>query len=655
MSSQEDIVLGPYELRATLGRGASAIVYRAYDAERRREVALKIASLPPEAISNRARFVRAAELWATIRSPYVVRVYEYGEFPRWGPYLSMEYVRGEDLSHLLSAEGRLDVERAVRLTRQIIQALKAAHDKGVLHRDIKPDNIIVTADNSGEEIVKVTDFGIAKQASDHQGHLNDAISGPLTTHGQLLGTPRYMAPEQVDASAVSPRSDLYSTGLVLYELLTGQVAVQGGTIQALLLRQLDADPIINPMDPDVPVAFRMVLARSTAKDPNARYANAEQFLMGLDAALAQWRHHGDMSSLAEGLPNASQPGSLSGGRTERLSWSSHSGQRPESRPTPPAQPPSPPRGGFVAGVLPTTADAKQSKTQAASAPTLLSAGLKVGLVLLILVGLLGAGVWLGQETLLFRPPEFETQYPISLGQSGWKRQDFTSAAGTRLVGYYGPAKGRSIAGTVVYVHGMHQAPEQQAARLAGLRDAGLNVFVFGHRGYGGSEGETTGVPGLVADSVKAFDWASVRSYSGGQNMYVYGYGLGGAVAAEVSLKRPVSGIILERTPTSLADRVREATLGLPVDLLLQHPFDTAQALERTTVPVLLLHGEDDSRIPAEHSRRLSQIGTSFKMLHIVPGAGDDIIATTGVSQHAQVVRNFITTAPAQTSDQPPDP
>ena len=657
MSSEDEVVLGPYELRSTLGRGASAIVYRAYDVESRREVALKIASLPPEAALSRTRFVRAAELWATVRSPHVVKVFEYGEFPKWGPYLAMEYVRGQDLEHLMR-EGAFEVERAAALIRQVILALREAHRKGVLHRDIKPGNIIVTEGRSGEELVKVTDFGIAKQTDDAQS-LGPDLSGQLTGHGQLLGTPRYMAPEQVDAHAVSQATDLYSAGLVFYELLTGKVAVPGKTIQALLLRQLDADPIIDPLDPDVPEAFRDVLARATAKEISKRYETAEQFLVGLDAAVVRWKREGDVAAMTAGLPSA--PRGL--GRKER---DARTFQPTEPKPTGPTdreEPRTPQGDGFVAGVVSAAGRRGQEVTRTEplyrqkprkSPKERMAAALKVTTGLFVGLLLLVGGLWFGQGYLLFRPPELEPNIITDMERRGWVQRGITSSIDTRLVGYYGAARKQGIVGTVLVIHDLHTSPERQALRLQHLRDSGLNVMVIAQRGYGGSEGETTDFDGLVADSVRAFDMMTVMARSGGKRLYVYGHGLGGAVAVEVTLQRPVSGLILEGAPVSLAARVDELVFGLPAHVLLRHRFDTAQALRQTRAPVLLLHGEEDGFIPAEHSRRLYTVGKTFKSLRVVPGAEhDNLIGQMGAAAHAQALRAFMETA-SRGSDQTND-
>jgi serine/threonine protein kinase len=259
---------GRIRLLKQLGRGAVGRVHLAEDAMLGRRVALKELSGPlAEAPDMRERFLREARALAQISSPYVVQVFEiYQEGTR--QFLSMELCEGEDLAARLRKDGPLAPKEAARLGAQIAEALDAAHKRGVIHRDLKPANVLF----SGPDI-KVADFGLAR--------LTDSA---MTQEGALLGTPYYMAPEQVAGVTVDGRSDLYALGCVLFEMLSGKPPY-AGTMQQVLLQHASAEPP-PALDASALKASKKLcalVAQLLAKDPTARPKTAGEVAIALRA------------------------------------------------------------------------------------------------------------------------------------------------------------------------------------------------------------------------------------------------------------------------------------------------------------------------------------------------------------------------------------
>jgi predicted Ser/Thr protein kinase len=263
--------LGRFEIVQVLGEGAMGIVYLATDHEIERPVAIKTLRAMAEVsvaagTELEARFLKEAKLAGRLQHPNVVTVYEVG---REGdlPFIAMEYVEGEALSRVAAAGSGLATGARLDIVRQVAQALQHAHERGVLHRDIKPGNILVTRDRR----VKVADFGIGKLLS--------SGTGDLTRTGQMLGSPAYMSPEQIRGEKLDGRSDLFSLGVVSYELLTGSRPFPGDSITTLVYQILHTEPR-DPLElrADLPPATRDVFARLLAKAPEKRPADAAGFL-----------------------------------------------------------------------------------------------------------------------------------------------------------------------------------------------------------------------------------------------------------------------------------------------------------------------------------------------------------------------------------------
>ncbi|HEX6919464.1 MAG TPA: protein kinase [Actinomycetes bacterium] len=259
MKPETDALLGTrYRLTGRIAGGGMGEVWRATDEVLGRDVAVKI--LRPEYADDPTfleRFRAEARHTARLSHPGIAAVYDYGE-DAGSPYLVMEHVDGEPLSALISREGPLQPERTLDLVGQAALGLEAAHENGVVHRDVKPGNLLVMPDGT----VKITDFGIARAAN----------SVPLTQTGAIMGTAYYISPEQASGGSVTPASDIYSLGVVAYECLSGQRPFRGDTPVSVALAQVRDEPPALPAG--VPAPVRALVMRMLAKEPGERPADA---------------------------------------------------------------------------------------------------------------------------------------------------------------------------------------------------------------------------------------------------------------------------------------------------------------------------------------------------------------------------------------------
>jgi eukaryotic-like serine/threonine-protein kinase len=260
-----------YELLVPLASGGMGRVWRARDVLLERPVAVKVLRNEFTADATfRARFRAEATHTAALHHPHIASVFDYGEVRADGEnlaYLVMELVEGETLADLLERKGRLDPARTLDLLRQTSSALAAAHAAGLVHRDIKPGNLLVRDDG----VVKITDFGIAWSAS----------SVPLTGTGQVMGTANYLSPEQAAGGPATPASDVYALGAVAYECLTGRRAFDGESSVQVALKQIHEEPA--PLPPDIPAGVRRLVERAMVKDPAERYPDGAAFRAAVDA------------------------------------------------------------------------------------------------------------------------------------------------------------------------------------------------------------------------------------------------------------------------------------------------------------------------------------------------------------------------------------
>jgi eukaryotic-like serine/threonine-protein kinase len=267
---RDTVIDGRYRVEHRLGSGGMADVWCVEDEQLGRRVALKLlAHRLAEDDAFRERFRREASAAAGLQHPHIVGIFDRGEWDGT-PYIAMEFVSGRTLKQLVLEDGPLEPNEAIELTIQVLRALRYAHRHGIVHRDVKPQNVIL--DEEGE--AKVADFGIA-----HAG------ASDVTETGSIVGTAQYLSPEQAQGQPVSPRSDLYSVGVMLYELLTGRVPFEASSPVSVALKQVAEQPVPpSQLRPGVPPAIEAVVLRALAKDPARRFADADEFIAALQAA-----------------------------------------------------------------------------------------------------------------------------------------------------------------------------------------------------------------------------------------------------------------------------------------------------------------------------------------------------------------------------------
>ncbi|HYM45770.1 MAG TPA: protein kinase [Solirubrobacteraceae bacterium] len=302
---------GRYRLDAEIGRGGMSTVYRAFDTVLERPVAIKLMHREIAADSAQLeRFRREARAVAQLNHPHIVTVIDAGEEPSAAddgvpgrpplgtPYIVLEYVEGETLKQLIRREGPLDVSQSIAYAIEIARAIGAAHERLIVHRDVKPQNVLIGSEGSA----KITDFGIARTLTEEG----------LTIDGRVLGTTDYVSPEQALGQPVTGQSDLYSLGVVLYEMLTGEVPFAGETPVAVAMRHVrEQVPDVQSRRPEVSAATAAVVERATAVDLHERYPNAAAMVSDLEEALAieaarAGQATGEVTSVLRTLPRVSR-------------------------------------------------------------------------------------------------------------------------------------------------------------------------------------------------------------------------------------------------------------------------------------------------------------------------------------------------------------
>ena len=273
-----EVLTGSYVIEGEIGRGGMGVVYSARDQQLKRRVAIKL--LPPELAFRqeiKKRFIREAQTAARLAHPHIVPIHTVGEKDDL-VYFVMGFVDGESLAQRLRRRGRLPVEEARRIIKETADALGLAHATGIIHRDIKPDNILL---EGTRRRVMVTDFGIAKA-------LSEAGAGTLTGTGVALGTPTYMSPEQAAGeSDIDARSDLYALGIVAFEMLSGKPPFRAPTVPGLLMKQITAaPPDLLQIRSEVPEELAATVMRCLEKDPENRWPTADALRRGLESRTA---------------------------------------------------------------------------------------------------------------------------------------------------------------------------------------------------------------------------------------------------------------------------------------------------------------------------------------------------------------------------------
>ncbi len=384
--------IGRYEILEEIGRGGMGSVLRAHDPAVGRMVAIKFihaASLVgDQAAEYRQRFYREARAAGALSHPGIVPVFDVGE-QDGSPYLVMELVQGRTLESVLKEDERYPFDRVCQIGQQIADALGFAHHHGVIHRDIKPANILLTSrEVYGAERPRITDFGVAK-----------LVGGEMTSTGQLLGTPAFMAPEQFTGAHIDGRADLFSLGVVLYRMTTGELPFGGETITAISYKIVHADPIPpSILNPAVPPEMEAVILKSLAKNPSLRYQTGEELAADLEAV--RTRMPGADTHAA--FPPSAPPPTA----TQILSQAAPSAPAMQAPPT--ATPPSAAtQSAAIARPAPAVAPSVVSATQAptpqpAASAASMSRAMKpstmvLALVVVAVVAVLGIGFFLAHR------------------------------------------------------------------------------------------------------------------------------------------------------------------------------------------------------------------------------------------------------------------
>jgi tRNA A-37 threonylcarbamoyl transferase component Bud32/RNA polymerase subunit RPABC4/transcription elongation factor Spt4 len=271
---------GKYEVQSILGEGGMAIVYKAYHTKMERLVVIKV--MQGWLLSNKnavERFERESKTTAKLAHPNIVTVFDYGVLNAKEPYLVMEYIKGESLGDKIARQGALPFATAAGIIIQICRGLQEAHSVGIIHRDLKPDNILLQDRSDRPDWVKIVDFGIS--------HLVQGAKR-LTKTGKMVGTPEYIAPEQLKDKPLDIRTDLYALGIILYETLTGRVPFEGESAEGILMKHLlEPPPPLSLHNDDFAegTPFDAIIAKALRKEPDERYQTATEFRLDVEEAL----------------------------------------------------------------------------------------------------------------------------------------------------------------------------------------------------------------------------------------------------------------------------------------------------------------------------------------------------------------------------------
>lgn len=269
------MVAQQYQIQEVIGSGGWSVVYRARDVRLQRIVAFKVLRTDLVSTADKIqRFEKEARLASSFSHPHICTIFDYGILPSGQPYLVLEHLSGRSLDRLIRERGALPIDQLVMLIKQTANALQAAHLRGIVHRDLKPGNIMVV-EEQGHECVKVIDFGLAKS-------YDVKSSDQLTQTGLTIGTPAYMSPEQVKGIDLDGRSDIYSLGCIVYELLTGKQAVGGHSVFETMHNQLEVMPALPDTD-EIPQPLKTLALTCLAKDPIDRYQNMRELELDLES------------------------------------------------------------------------------------------------------------------------------------------------------------------------------------------------------------------------------------------------------------------------------------------------------------------------------------------------------------------------------------
>ena len=364
--------IGNYLVRDKIGEGGMGVVYLAEHVRIGRKVAIKVLlpeySQNPEVVS---RFFTEARASAAIKNEHIIDIIDEGKLPDGSSYIIMEWLEGEPLVKTLEREKRLPLERTLHIARGIARALAAAHARNIVHRDLKPDNVFLVQRGDDPDFAKVLDFGIAKLLGNEGAGAPQVASKTRT--GAIIGTPMYMSPEQCRGVAVDARSDIYSCGVIIYQMLVGVVPFQSEGLGELLLKHMTEAPRpLRELDPSLPEQVEIAVLRALEKDPDKRYRRIEDFVADLGAQITV--------------------------------------ARPAARPTTPIVPP--PTAVRAASATDTIGAASGEAVAGAAPRRRTGAGLLIG------AGLAAGGVVLALALIGGRPAAPSTPVPAARGSAG---------------------------------------------------------------------------------------------------------------------------------------------------------------------------------------------------------------------------------------------
>ena len=271
--------IGRYEVKELIGEGGMALVYRAFDPEINRSVAMKLLKEEHcEDKERKGRFIKEGKAAGALTHPHIVTVYDVGQIEEQ-PYMMMELLEGQTLGELLQEKKKFSLEAIMEVGIQLGNALDYAHERGIVHRDMKPDNIVLSPDGKS---AKVADFGIAR--FEHQADKE------TTQVGIMLGTPRYMSPEQASGERVNGRSDLFSVGVILYEMITGKKAFDADTMPTLIMQIVKKNPLpIRQVNAEAPVGLQKIINKLMQKKPSRRFQTGKELAQALQRELEALR------------------------------------------------------------------------------------------------------------------------------------------------------------------------------------------------------------------------------------------------------------------------------------------------------------------------------------------------------------------------------
>lgn len=264
-----------YRIDSQIALGGMGAVFRGIHLENQEFVAIKVIS--PHLTANSIfvkRFQREAKVGTILSHPNIVKVYEFGETPEGILFMAMEFIEGKTLDEYLSRSAPLNVMRSVEILRPLCDALDAAHRRNILHRDLKPANVLISKDKKGKEVIKLVDFGLVKLM---QPDSEITAGSNLTAMGEACGTPYYMSPEQIIGQPLGPTADLYSLGIIIYQMLTGKMPIESNNVRQILAIKINQDPPPPSQKfPFIPKILDSVMQKALARDPRKRYQTGKE-------------------------------------------------------------------------------------------------------------------------------------------------------------------------------------------------------------------------------------------------------------------------------------------------------------------------------------------------------------------------------------------